>query len=141
MVTAPARFQVWSAARDALVAHAHEEAPLECCGLLLGRNDTVEESARARNVRRSRTSYLIDPADHFAAIRRVRAEGRAIVGAYHSHPLSAPVPSESDVREALYREFLYLIVSLTDPAAPDLRGYICRGSEMVPVPLNFLQGP
>ena len=138
MLAAPDEFQICTAARDAVVAHAREEAPIECCGLLLGRKGTVEECVRARNIRRSRTSYLIDPADHFAAIRRARVEQRAVLGAYHSHPQSPPVPSETDVREALDRDLLYVIVSLADPAAPDVRGYVRVGVGLVPVPLSVV---
>ena len=116
-------FLVLSAATDAMIAHARDEAPLECCGLLLGAPGVIEEAVRATNLRRSRTAYLVDPADHFALIRRARKEGRTIVGAYHSHPRSPAVPSPVDLQEAQYPEFLYVIVSLADLRAPDLRGY------------------
>jgi proteasome lid subunit RPN8/RPN11 len=116
-------FLVLSSAREAMIAHARDEAPLECCGLLLGAPGVVEEAVRARNLRRSRTSYLVDPADHFALIRRARKEGRTIVGAYHSHPRSPAVPSPVDLREAQFPDFLYVIVSLVDSRAPDVRGY------------------
>ena len=121
--------------RDAVVAHAREDAPLECCGLLLGTPALVEEAVRAVNLRQSATAFLVDPADHFAAIRRARAEGRAIVGAYHSHPRSPAVPSRVDVREAQYDEFVYLIVSLADDRAPDVRAYRLRAAQFVPATL------
>jgi proteasome lid subunit RPN8/RPN11 len=131
----PLAFTVWSSAREAVIGHARDEAPLECCGLLLGGGQAVEEAVPARNVRRSTTAYLVDPADHFAAIRRARAQRRAVVGAYHSHPRSPAMPSPVDLRDALYREFLYLIVSLADPASPEVRGYMLEGDAFVPVAL------
>jgi proteasome lid subunit RPN8/RPN11 len=123
------------AVRDAVIAHAREEAPLECCGLLLGTAAIVEEAVRAVNLRHSATAYLVDPADHFAAIRRARAEGRAVLGAYHSHPRSPAVPSPVDVREAHDRTFLYLIVSLEDDRSPDVRAYRGGGAQFVETPL------
>jgi proteasome lid subunit RPN8/RPN11 len=128
-------FLVLSAAREAMIAHARDEAPLECCGLLLGAPGVVEEAVRARNLRRSRTAYLVDPADHFALIRRGRKEGRTIVGAYHSHPRSPAVPSPADLREAQFPEFLYVIVSLADPCAPDVRGYRLTRDAFIPATL------
>lgn len=127
-----------NAAREAIIAHAREEAPLECCGLLLGSPGTVDEAVRARNVRRSTTAYLVDPADHFALIRRARREGRTIVGAYHSHPRSPAVPSEVDLREAQDAGFVYVIVSLAAAGDPDVRGYRLVGggfteTRLVPV--------
>lgn len=94
-----------------LDAHARAERPNECCGLLLGRDDRVTRSVRTRNLRASPTRYLIDPQDHFAAIRAARREGLRVVGAYHSHPASPPVPSMTDLAEAIDRELVYVIVS------------------------------
>ena len=34
-----------------------------------------------------------------------------MIGAYHSHPQSAPVPSPTDIAEAVSDAFLYVIVS------------------------------
>lgn len=122
--------------RDAIVAHAVAEAPLECCGLLLGDvQGLMDEAVPTRNLRRSETAYLVHPADHFAAIRRSRREGRAIVGVYHSHPRSPAVPSLTDLREALDTDFLYVIVSLSDPTAPDVRAYILEAGTFVGMPI------
>ena len=112
---------------DDILQHAREEAPNECCGLLVGRRGVVERSVRARNLQSSPTRYLIDPGDHFAAMRTARAEGRRVIGAYHSHPSGGPVPSESDLAEATGgREFLYLIVSPAEAAGNRIRAYVLR---------------
>ncbi len=107
---------------DAIVRHAREALPNECCGLLVGRGTTVEEAVRTVNLRASPSAYLIDPAAHFATLRRARAEGREILGAYHSHTHSPAVPSASDVRESHYPEFVHVIVSLCE-VEPDVRAY------------------
>ena len=124
---------------DAMIAHARDVAPNECCGLLAGADRLIDECIRTRNVKASPTEYLVDPADHFAAIRRLRNEGREVVGAYHSHPRSAAVPSPTDVSEAHYPEFVYLIVSLACADQPDVRAYAIEGGNfaqvgIVPVP-------
>jgi desampylase len=100
------------------VAHAREAAPKECCGFLLGRGDDIVEAVRARNVAGEPASgFLIDPADHFAAIREGRDRGLEVIGFYHSHPASAPDPSPRDIAEFSYPGHLYAIVSLqTGPA-------------------------
>ena len=104
--------------RDAVVAHAREEAPWECCGLLFGRGSEVVETSRARNIAdEPATRFLIDPEDHFAGRRLARARGLEVVGFYHSHPGSPPEPSERDIAEFSYPGHLYLIVSLAaEPA-------------------------
>lgn len=110
------------AVADAIVRHAREALPDECCGLLVGEGERVDEAVRTPNLKASPSAYLVDPAAHFATLRRVRAEGRQIVGAYHSHTHSPAVPSASDIRESHDPEFVHLIVSLQAPG-PDLRVY------------------
>jgi proteasome lid subunit RPN8/RPN11 len=118
---------------DDVLAHARDEAPNECCGLLIGNRVTIEGSVRARNREASPTRYLIDPEDHFAAIHAARAAGKRVVGAYHSHPASAPQPSESDIAEARWgSDFVYVIVSLKSPEA-EIFAYRLKHGTVVPV--------
>ena len=113
--------RIRGAVADALVEHARAEAPLECCGLLIGSAGRIDESCPAGNTRGSEVAFLVDPAAHFAAIRKARASGRAVVGAYHSHPRSPAVPSPTDIREANDPDPLQVIVSLAEPDRPVVR--------------------
>ena len=118
----------------AIVNHAREAAPDECCGLLLGNTERLTASVRARNVAPDPARrYVVDPHDHLTAIRLARARGEQVVGAYHSHPRSAPVPSATDVAQA-FSNFLFVIVGLAaDP--PDLRAWAFAGGNFTAVPL------
>ena len=119
---------------DAILAHARAELPNECCGLLIGSALALEDWRPARNLDASPTSYLIDPADHFAAIRAARARGRRVVGAYHSHPASPPVPSARDLAEASFPQFMYLIVSLGEADPRDrVRAYRLTDGRATPL--------
>jgi proteasome lid subunit RPN8/RPN11 len=118
----------------AMVAHAREEAPRECCGLLIGKGDLVVRSVRAKNADPRATRYLIDPRDHFAAMREARSEGAEVIGAYHSHPASPPVPSPTDIAEANSGpDFVYVIVSLV---AEDVRAYQIADGGFIRCPLT-----
>ena len=126
---------------DDLVAHAREEAPNECCGVLIGSAQRIDRAVRARNALDSPTRYQIDPRDQIAAIRGARERGECVVGFYHSHPSSAPAPSETDRAEASYPGQCYLIVSPGGPAsAPEIRAFQLQGSgnflpiALVPIP-------
>jgi [CysO sulfur-carrier protein]-S-L-cysteine hydrolase len=107
---------------DQIVAHAREDAPDECCGLLVGTADRIDEAVRTASLERSPNRYQVDPAAHFALIRRLRGTDRAIVGAYHSHPRSAAAPSPSDIGEAYDPELVYVIVSLAN-VEPEVRAW------------------
>ena len=108
---------------EAIVAHARRDAPNECCGLLVGTGDRIDEAVATTNELASPTRYRVDPREHFALIRRLRGTARTIVGAYHSHPASPAAPSPADLAEAHGGDFLYVIVSLRNPATPEVRCY------------------
>jgi len=100
----------------AIIEHARDAAPSECCGLLLGGGDEIVEAVRARNIAAEPTRFLIDPKDHIDARRDARRRGLEVVGFYHSHPHTRADPSETDRALAAYPDHLYLIVSLvSDP--------------------------
>ena len=84
---------------------------MSCCGLLIGGAALIDCVVPARNLRPAPDRYLIDPADHCAALRTARAAGLEVVGAYHSHPNGTLLPSDVDCREASYPEFIYVIVA------------------------------
>jgi proteasome lid subunit RPN8/RPN11 len=126
--------QIPAAVLDDVVAHARETLPDECCGLLVGEPASVVRAVRARNLTPSPRRYLIDPADHFAAIRDARADGLAVVGAYHSHPGAPSEPSRQDLAEALFPDFLYLIVSIGPAGEPaDARAYRLKSGQALRV--------
>ena len=130
------RIRVASTVLQAIAAHARAEAPRECCGLLVGDNERIDEAVPARNqsddpLRR----YDVDPRDHLAAIKRCRGTSSSVIGAYHSHPRSAPDPSPTDLAEA-FGEFLYVIVGpVGDDRPGEIRAYWLIDGEFRPVDL------
>ena len=100
-------------ALDAVLAHAQEAHPLECCGILVGDGERILKALRARNVADvPARRFVIDPADHIAARRSARSEGLDVVGFYHSHPSSGASPSRTDMAEASYPDAATLIVGI-----------------------------
>jgi proteasome lid subunit RPN8/RPN11 len=115
-------------AHDAIIAHARDAAPAECCGLLIGprgsrgAGSAIVEAVRTRNLAANPGRFQIDPEDHINARRTARHRGLDVLGFYHSHPRSGATPSATDLAEASYPGHLYLIVSvLAEPA--DVRLY------------------
>ena len=123
------------AAVEMVIAHARDEAPDECCGLLLGSATRIERAHRANNLDASPSRFLIDPQDHFDAIRAARAAGRQVVGVYHSHPSTAAAPSATDLADATYTEYAYVIVSLASDR-PDVRLFRLQAGQFVEEPLE-----
>lgn len=96
-----------------MVRHARASAPDECCGFLVGAGGRVEFAIPMTNHdSRPRTGFRINPREHIAIRRALRemVPGHAIVGVYHSHPNGPATPSERDVKEANYPDWLFAIV-------------------------------
>ena len=121
-------------AYDRIIAHAVGELPNECCGLLIGNGEIVEYASPARNVKRSPTRFQVEPADHFAAIRRARSAGLEIVGAYHSHPSGPSGPSETDRARLTDPSMFHVIVSLAH-GTRTLRAFRLADGNFTPLPL------
>jgi proteasome lid subunit RPN8/RPN11 len=78
--------------RAELHAHAAEEAPNECCGVVVLRDGVAERYVRGRNALASPYRYEleIDPAVWF-----LEDEGYELA-VFHSHPETKPIPSRTD---------------------------------------------
>jgi len=118
---------------EQIVAQARAEAPNECCGMLAGRGETVEEVFPGRNNDRSPKTYVMDPEDQFRAFRAMDERGWDLVAIYHSHPRTEAVPSRTDRERAidgdgnpLFPDTQYVIVSLRDAARPQVRAFRMR---------------
>jgi proteasome lid subunit RPN8/RPN11 len=116
---------------DNMIAHARREAPIECCGVLGGRDGRVLKLYQATNAEHSRYCYNIEPQDLFRIHRECEENGWQFLAIYHSHPDSAAYPSPTDVHlAALWPESLYFIVSLLSPENPEVRAFRIRNGEV-----------
>ncbi len=106
-----------TASFDAVVDHAIDCAPGECCGILTGSRDGsqahVEAVHRTANVAdEPRTTYEVDPAQQLEIMTACEDRGRDVVGFYHSHPAGPGRPSPTDRARATWVDHTYVIVSL-----------------------------
>ena len=118
---------------EEMVAHAREEAPNECCGYLSARDGVVTKVVRSQNLRASPYGYELDPPSLLAA-NELDDDGFD-VAVYHSHPKSAPVPSEQDRNVAMYPHWLNLIVSLD--GEPEVRAWWIRERDVEEEPVEI----
>jgi [CysO sulfur-carrier protein]-S-L-cysteine hydrolase len=124
---------------DEMIAHAREDAPNECCGLVGGKEDRATRVFRAHNAFESPLRYSIASDDLFRIQEReMRNTDEEVVGIYHSHTKSAPYPSQTDLNEAVaWPEPVYFIVSLQDADAPVVKGFLLRDMKIAEVELEI----
>lgn len=108
-------------------SHGEVDYPYECCGLLIGRFDSVDEKvvfetypiSNAREESAKRNRFLIQPEELMKGERYARTRDLEVVGFYHSHPESPAVPSQYDLEHA-WPTYSYIIVSVIKEKAGDL---------------------
>ena len=108
---------------DEMVAHAQEDAPNECCGIIAGDRGRAVKLFRAKNAEASPYRYNVEPKDLFRIYRECEANGWDFLAIYHSHTASEAYPSPTDVRLAFWPEAYYILVSLEDAASPAVRAF------------------
>ncbi len=108
---------------DEMIAHAREEAPNECCGIIAGQDGRAVKLFRANNSEASPFRYNVDSKDLFRIHRECDKNDWEFMVIYHSHTASEAYPSATDVRLAAWPETFYVLVSLMNPDEPVVRAF------------------
>ena len=110
---------------DAMVAHALEDAPVECCGIVATLDGASAGVYRARNTEASPYRFSIDPRDYLKMERAIEAQGATVAGFYHSHTGTPPVPSPTDIRAmtgaGFTPPFIHFVIGVADRTKPEVR--------------------
>jgi proteasome lid subunit RPN8/RPN11 len=122
---------------DEIVAHAREDAPHECCGLVGGKDGEPVTAYRTRNAFESPMRFNIHPSDLFRVLEKDMPDaGEELLALYHSHPVSEAAPSQTDINLAEnWPGTIWLICSLADPDEPVVRGFLIDGTDVEEVEL------
>src|SRR6266513_2877668 len=123
---------------DEMVAHAREDAPNECCGMIGGVDGSAARVYRSINAEASPLRYSLDASDQFRIMREMEERGEELVGIYHSHTGSAAYPSQTDVNLAAYPDAVYVIVSLQDLENPEVKGFWIRDGQIEEAELDVV---
>jgi proteasome lid subunit RPN8/RPN11 len=109
-----------------MLKQAQAELPNECCGVLGGVRDgevlRVASWHPLVNEAASPVEYRSEPRSMFEAIKAMRQVGQEIVAIYHSHPTSAPAPSQTDLERHYSTDVVHFIIGL-EGSEPSMRGW------------------
>ena len=117
---------------DAMVAHALEDAPIECCGLLAAKDGVVAAVRRAKNKEASPYRFSIDPLETRKHEQAIDEAGAELAGFYHSHTGSPAVPSPTDIRMMgpfFGPPFVHFVIGVADRETPEIRVWYIEGAE------------
>lgn len=124
---------------DQVIAHALEERPNECCGVVASRNGEAVAVHRAINAEASPFRYSFESTEQLRLINRIEDSGLELGAIYHSHTRSPAYPSQTDMNLAFYPDSLYLIVSLEDEENPDVRAFEIKAGRVKEVALEVFE--
>ncbi len=106
-----------------MIEHAKRESPLECCGILGGKEKTVQKAFELKNGEESTVRYSMSPQEQLKVFEEMEKESMEMIAIYHSHPHTIPFPSETDVKMAFYPEVSSIIISLKDETNPVVKAF------------------
>jgi proteasome lid subunit RPN8/RPN11 len=122
---------------DEMISHARADLPNECCGMIGGRDGEATSVVRVENSAASPLRYEMDPQGQFNGLKAIEDGDDELLGIYHSHTRSAAYPSQTDVNEArMWPEQVYVIVSLENEEAPDVKAYDLADLKIADVDLD-----
>jgi [CysO sulfur-carrier protein]-S-L-cysteine hydrolase len=122
---------------EEMVAHAREDLPNECCGMVGGSGGEATSVIRVANSAASPLRYEMDPQEQYDALKAIEAEGGELLAIYHSHTKSAAYPSQTDVNQAVsWPEQIYVIISLADEDVPDVKAYLLKDLRIADVEID-----
>jgi proteasome lid subunit RPN8/RPN11 len=106
-----------------ILFHGRSAYPDEACGILAGEGNEVTVMYETTNMESSPVSYMIDAQEQFKVMKEIRNKRMRMVAVYHSHPLSAPYPSPTDVKLAFYPDAAYVIAGFIDHDNPEVKAF------------------
>jgi len=117
---------------DQIVAHAHRDAPNECCGIVLVRDGVAFAVHELENREPSPMRFDVDPLEIYSL-----SDGGDTLGAiYHSHTRSDPVPSQTDINYGVnWPGVEWIIVGLKNGAV-DVRSWLIDAKTVTEVPIG-----
>jgi [CysO sulfur-carrier protein]-S-L-cysteine hydrolase len=115
-----------------LVAHAREEAPNECCGVVAveqarSPDGTVNAARvhRAINTAASPLKFEVDGKELLGLIDAIERDGHELGAIYHSHTRTAPYPSQTDINFAAHWPGVeWIIVGLVGSQEAEVCSYL-----------------
>jgi len=121
-----------------MLQHVTEQAPLEACGLLAGKQDSVEAVLKVRNAEQSPVRFRMDPQEQYDAFMWIEAHELDLIGIFHSHPSGPKTVSATDIAEAAY-DVVHVIWSGSNDGW-DARGFWIEKGQVTSVSLQIMNG-
>lgn len=97
--------------------------PLEACGLLSGNGNMVDKFIKMENIAKSENFFEMDPVELMNALDEIDESGKDFIGIFHSHPITQPYPSKTDLDRNQAIDHVIFVISSYRNGYPEIKGY------------------
>ena len=119
-----------------LELHANEQNPYEACAILLGSKDEkiweATEIFLTENIEESEINFTVSNEQLLEGYKMAEEKGLDIVGIFHSHPKSLPLPSNTDMKFMKGNPIPWIIYS---GLTKEMKAYLLD-SEIIQIPIK-----
>lgn len=130
--------------KQQIVSHIEKCFPEEACGLIGGKQDTVEIILPIENEYHSSNRFRMNGSAQIFAFSILESKNLNLIGIYHSHPIGQPFPSETDIEEFSYTNTLQLICTPYHHVSNEeiirewqIKGFLINGKGFQEIVLDF----
>ena len=114
-----------------MVEQGLREFPNECCGVIAANGEgRPVKIFPMQNADASPVTYRLDGREQLRVFDEMDEKGWELWAIYHSHTHSEAYPSETDIKLAFYPDARYLVLSLADRSAPEMRAFMIADGEV-----------
>ena len=113
------------------------ELPYEACGLLSGNDSHVKSLWPLQNEMKSVSRFFVNKNSVRETIQKIKKLEEQVLAIYHTHPITAPVPSSFDILNHPDNKVSMVIISYkTNP--PNTKWYQIRDSMYIERPYYII---
>ncbi|MTD47040.1 hypothetical protein GKE82_22810 [Conexibacter sp. W3-3-2] len=128
--------QIAPALLEQIVEHARRDVSEECCGVVATRDGVAVAVHELENTAHDKRRFEIDGLVLLRLVDELEDRGEELGAIYHSHVMSAPEPSQTDLNfGALWPGVEWIIVGLKD-AEPEVRSWLIEDGDYREVALT-----
>ncbi len=120
-----------------LLHYAQTNPKHEVCGLISSKNGTALRCYPVANAKSPQCRYAMDKSELAQTLRQIDDQGEELLAIFHSHPVTPPQPSASEIAEDQYPDIMKLIISLDTAGVLEMAAFFTRSGKIEPVELTL----
>ena len=123
-----------------IIAHAIEDDPIECCGIIAGRDSQATRLIRAKNAENSKFRFTVHPKELQQIYHDLDENDWDVLAIYHSHTGTKAYPSPTDIMFAgVWPDAHFLIISLANMTRPAVRSFTIKKGKVNPERIRVIE--